>query len=110
VGAGTIANSLIVRAVFPDRVEPLLALTSGAHRPAHPAHFATLVSASEVGRPIRRQAAHRPGDRRGRAGRPPGACPEAHAKSVFPTTFDELLALTGGNAADVAANGQDIHP
>jgi hypothetical protein len=32
-----------------------------------------------------------------------------HAKSVFPATFDEPLALTGGTAADVAADGQDIH-
>jgi hypothetical protein len=39
-----------------------------------------------------------------------GSVQEAHAKSVFPTTFGELLALTGGNAADVAADGQDIHP
>jgi prolyl-tRNA editing enzyme YbaK/EbsC (Cys-tRNA(Pro) deacylase) len=30
-----------------------------------------------------------------------------HPKSVFPTTFAELLALTGGTAADVAGQEEN---
>ena len=45
VPVGAIANSLVFRATEGDRVSPLLALTSGAHR-ASPAQLATLAGVS----------------------------------------------------------------
>jgi prolyl-tRNA editing enzyme YbaK/EbsC (Cys-tRNA(Pro) deacylase) len=124
---GAIANSLVFRAVYPDRVEALLALTSGAHR-ADTTHLATLVGATEVGKADPAFVKEHTGQVIG--GVAPVGHPArlttlvdtalrghdvvwaaaGHAKSVFPTTFAELLALTGGNAADVAADGQDTQP
>ncbi|MDT7727786.1 MAG: hypothetical protein QOI21_4362 [Actinomycetota bacterium] len=124
---GAIANSLIFEAVFPDRVEAILALTSGAHR-ADTGHLATLVGATEVGKADPAFVKEHTGQVIG--GVAPIGHPKrlvtlvdialrdydvvwaaaGHAKSVFPTTFDELLALTGGTAADVAADGQDTQP
>jgi prolyl-tRNA editing enzyme YbaK/EbsC (Cys-tRNA(Pro) deacylase) len=127
VKPGAIANSLIFRAVFPDRVEPLLALTSGAHR-ADTAHLATVIGATEVGKADPAFVKVHTGQViRGVApvGHPARVrtlvdtalrrndlvwAAAGHAKSALPTTFDALLALTGGEAADVAADGQDIHP
>jgi prolyl-tRNA editing enzyme YbaK/EbsC (Cys-tRNA(Pro) deacylase) len=127
VEPGAIANSLIFRAVLPDRVEALLALTSGGHR-ADTARLATLIGATEVDKADPVFVKEQTGQVIG--GVAPIGHPArlrtlvdmalrrydvvwaaaGHAKSVFPTTFDALLALTGGSAADVAADGQDIHP
>jgi prolyl-tRNA editing enzyme YbaK/EbsC (Cys-tRNA(Pro) deacylase) len=116
VEVGAIANSLVFRADD----EPLLALTSGAHR-ANVATLAVLTGAErvEMGDPafVREHTGQAIG----------GVAPvgharplrtlvdtalrsydvvwaaAGHAKTVYPTTFAGLLALTGGRAADVAA-------
>ena len=116
VEVGQIANSLI----FDADGEPLLVLTSGAHR-VDTAKVAALlgVSQRQAGHPRVRPRAHRPADRRGRAARATrsrcapwstsrwrvsdevwaaGGIPHA----VFPTTFDELVRITGGTPAEVA--------
>jgi len=127
VEPGAIANSLVFRAVYPGRVEALLALTSGAHR-ADTTLLAALVGATEVGKADPAFVKQSTGQVIG--GVAPVGHPAplttlvdtalrahdvvwaaaGHAKSVFPTTFDELLALTGGRAADVAGDGQDTQP
>jgi len=118
VEVGAIANSL----VFDADGEPLLALTSGAHR-ADTARLAAIVGAQTV----------RMGDPafvRNHTGQPIGGvaptghpapirtlvdsalrrhpvvwAAAGHPKAVFPTTFDELLALTGGREAEWAVAG-----
>jgi prolyl-tRNA editing enzyme YbaK/EbsC (Cys-tRNA(Pro) deacylase) len=119
VEVGAIANSLVFRATHGDEERPLLALTSGAHR-ADTARLAELSGASRVGRAdpefVRRHTGQAIG------GVAPVGHPApittivdndlaryevvwaaaGHPKSVFPTTFAELVALTGGTAADVA--------
>jgi prolyl-tRNA editing enzyme YbaK/EbsC (Cys-tRNA(Pro) deacylase) len=125
VEVGAIANSLIFRATHGDEVRPLLALTSGAHR-ADTGVLAELTGADEVGRAD-------PAFVRAHTGQPIGGvapmghprpvrtlvdndlaryavvwAAAGHPKSVFPTTYAELLALTGGTAADVAA-GEENH-
>jgi prolyl-tRNA editing enzyme YbaK/EbsC (Cys-tRNA(Pro) deacylase) len=127
VDVGAIANSLVFRAVFPDRVEALLALISGAHR-ADTGQLGTLIGATEVGMAHPAFVKEHTGQVIG--GVAPVGHPvrlitlvdialrrhdavwaaAGHAKAVFPTTFDALLTLTGGNAADIANAGQDIHP
>jgi prolyl-tRNA editing enzyme YbaK/EbsC (Cys-tRNA(Pro) deacylase) len=124
---GAIANSLVFSADFGDRVVPLLALTSGAHR-ADTGTLAALVGAVSVGKADPAFVKEHTGQVIG--GVAPIGHPEplltlvdtalreydvvwaaaGHAKSVFPTTFGELVTLTGGKAADLAAAGQDIHP
>jgi prolyl-tRNA editing enzyme YbaK/EbsC (Cys-tRNA(Pro) deacylase) len=116
VTVGAIANSL----VFDADGEPLLVLTSGAHR-ADTAMLAALLPASHV-----RMAD--PDFVRSHTGQPIGGvapvghprsirtlvddqlrhhpvvwAAAGHPKAVFPTTFEELLALTGGRAAAVAS-------
>jgi prolyl-tRNA editing enzyme YbaK/EbsC (Cys-tRNA(Pro) deacylase) len=116
VTVGAIANSL----VFDVDGEPLLVLTSGAHR-ADTAMLAALLPASHV-----RMAD--PDFVRSHTGQPIGGvapvghprsirtlvddqlrhhpvvwAAAGHPKAVFPTTFEELLALTGGRAAAVAS-------
>lgn len=118
VEIGAIANSLIFRAVYADRTAPLLALTSGAHR-ADVAKLAALVGADAVERADPAFVKEHTGQVIG--GVAPVGHPApittvidtdlerydeiwaaaGHAKSVFPTTFAELVALTGGRAADV---------
>ncbi len=125
VPVGAIANSLIFRATEGDRVFPLLALTSGAHR-ADTTRLATLAGAASVGRADPAFVREHTGQVIG--GVAPVGHPRpvttlvdnalagyevvwaaaGHPKSVFPTTFAELVALTGGVAADVAA-GEDNH-
>lgn len=115
VEVGAIANSL----VFDADGTPLLALTSGAHR-ADTETLATLTGARRV-----RKAD--PDFVRAHTGQPIGGVAPVghpapirtfvdvalrqhpvvwaaggHPKAVFPTTFEELVALTGGTAADVA--------
>jgi prolyl-tRNA editing enzyme YbaK/EbsC (Cys-tRNA(Pro) deacylase) len=115
VQVGAIANSL----VFDADGEPLLALTSGAHR-ADTQRLAELAGVRKV-----RKAD--PDFVRAHTGQPIGGVAPAghprridtwvdtalrdypvvwaaagHPKAVFPTTFEELVALTGGRAAELA--------
>lgn len=124
VPVGAIANSLVFRATEGDRELPLLALTSGAHR-ADPAALARLAGVDRVTRAD-------PAFVREHTGQPIGGvapmghprpirtlvdndlaryevvwAAAGHPKSVFPTTFADLLALTGGTAADVAAEEEN---
>jgi prolyl-tRNA editing enzyme YbaK/EbsC (Cys-tRNA(Pro) deacylase) len=119
VEVGAIANSLVFRATHGDEVRPLLALTSGAHR-ADTAVLAGLTGADEVGKAAPAFVREHTGQAIG--GVAPMGHPRpvrtivdkdlaryavvwaaaGHPKSVFPTTFAGLLALTGGTAADVA--------
>jgi len=122
VEVGAIANSLVFRASFAGTEDdaPLLALTSGAHR-ADTGTLAALAGAAEVGRADPAFVRQHTGQVIG--GVAPVGHPSrlitlidtalqrydvvwaagGHAKAVFPTTFEELLALTRGRAADVAA-------
>ena len=118
VEVGAIANSL----VFDADGAPLLALTSGAHR-ADTALLAELVGVSTVGRAD-------PDFVRAHTGQPIGGvaptghptpiravvdgalrrydvvwAAAGHPRAVFPTTFDELVALTHGQVADLAVRG-----
>ena len=118
VEVGAIANSLVFRATHGDEVRPLLALTSGAHR-ADTSVLAELVGADSVGKADPAFVRSWTGQAIG--GVAPVGHPQriltvvdqdlaryevvwaaaGHPKSVFPTTYAELLALTGGTAADV---------
>ncbi|KMS88794.1 YbaK/EbsC family protein [Prauserella rugosa] len=121
VEVGAIANSLVFRAVFADGTErPLLALTSGAHR-ADTATLAELAGAEKVGRADPEFVKTWTGQAIGGvapvghpqpidtlvdtalAGHPVVWAAAGHPKSVYPTTFDDLLAATSGTPADVAA-------
>ncbi|GEL22842.1 aminoacyl-tRNA deacylase [Pseudonocardia sulfidoxydans NBRC 16205] len=115
VGVGQIANSL----VFDAGGTPLLVLTSGAHR-VDTGKVAAALGVSSVGRAT-------PEFVRAATGQPiGGVAPVGHPApvrtlvdralaahdevwaaggiphAVFPTTFDELVAVTGGTPADVA--------
>ena len=97
----------------------MLALTSGAHR-ADTGVLATLVGADEVGEadpafvrehtgqaiggvaPIGHPGPFTQSWTRTWTGYDVVWAAAGHPKSVFPTTYAELLALTGGTAADVA--------
>ena len=119
VGLGQIANSLIFAAAFGGEPEPLLVLTSGAHR-VDTTRVADLLGASAVRRAT-------PEFVRAHTGQPiGGVAPVGHPapvrtlvdtalagygtiwaaggipQAIFPTTYDELLRLTGGSPADVA--------
>jgi prolyl-tRNA editing enzyme YbaK/EbsC (Cys-tRNA(Pro) deacylase) len=116
VDVGAIANSLVFATAT---AEPVLILTSGAHR-VDTARVADLLGAGS----LRRASAELV---RTATGQPiGGVAPVAHPRrlravvdtalsaypvvwaaggiphAVFPTTFDELVQLTGGLAADVA--------
>lgn len=124
VPVGAIANSLIFRATEGDRVFPLLALTSGAHR-ADTTRLAALAGADTVGRADPAFVREHTGQAIG--GVAPVGHPRpittlvdnalagyevvwaaaGHPKSVFPTTFTDLVALTGGVAADVASEEEN---
>lgn len=117
VEVGQIANSL----VFDADGEPLLVLTSGRHR-VDTGRVAALVGAGRVGRADKDVVLAATGQVIG------GVAPVGHpaplrtlvdvalgdydrvwaaggvARSVFPTTFAELVAVTGGTAAQVAAD------
>lgn len=120
VEVGAIANSL----VFTADGAPLLTLTSGAHR-ADTGLLAELIGADKVGRADA-------GFVREHTGQPIGGvapvghpsplktlvdrhleryavvwAAAGHPKSLFPTTFADLVTLTGGTAADVAAEEDD---
>ena len=124
VAVGAIANSLVFRATQGDQDLPLLALTSGAHR-ADPARLAELVGARQVtmadpafvrehtGQPIGGVApVGHPRPVRTLVDRhlerhPVVWAAAGHPKAVFPTTFAELITLTGGVAAVVAGEEED---
>jgi prolyl-tRNA editing enzyme YbaK/EbsC (Cys-tRNA(Pro) deacylase) len=115
VEVGQIANSLI----FDADSEPLLVLTSGAHR-VDTAKVAGLVGATAVRRATPEFVREHTGQAIG------GVAPVGHPKpirtlidtalagydvvwaaggvphAVFPTTFDELVRVTTGTAAEVA--------
>jgi prolyl-tRNA editing enzyme YbaK/EbsC (Cys-tRNA(Pro) deacylase) len=116
VEVGAIANSLVFATAEDD---PLLVLTSGAHR-VDTAKVAALVGTARLKRADPDFVYAHTGQRIG------GVAPVAHpqplptlvdialrgypqvwaaggiAHAVFPTTFAELLVLTGGRAAEVA--------
>ncbi|MGH3861606.1 YbaK/EbsC family protein [Actinokineospora sp.] len=120
VDVGAIANSL----VFSTDSGPLLALTSGAHR-ADTALLAYLAGVREVGRADAKYVREHTGQPIG--GVAPTGHPAplktlvdrhlarhavvwaaaGHPKSLFPTTFTDLVTLTGGTAADVAREEDD---
>ena len=124
VEVGAIANSLVFRATHGDEMRPLLALTSGAHR-ADTGVLASLAGADAVGKADPAFVREHTGQAIG--GVAPVGHPRpvptivdvdlagyevvwaaaGHPKSVFPTTYAELLALTGGTAADVAGKEEN---
>jgi len=124
VAVGAIANSLVFRAVAEGGDVPLLALTSGAHR-ADPVRLAELAGARRVTRAEPAFVREHTGQAIG--GVAPVGHPEpvrtfvdrhlarypvvwasaGHPKTVFPTTFAELVELTGGVAARVSGEEED---
>ncbi len=120
---GAIANSL----VFSADGAPLLVLTSGAHR-VDTTRVAALIGATAVKRAdpdfVRRSTGQVIG------GVAPVGHPEplrtlvdtwlepydvvwaaaGHAHTVFPTSFAELVRITSGSAATVAADGDQAPP
>lgn len=115
VEVGQIANSL----VFSADGAPLLVLTSGAHR-VDTAKVAALLGVGSVGRasaefvreatgqviggvsPVGHPAPLRTLVDRALAGYGEVWAAGGIAHAVFPTTFDELVSVTGGEPADVA--------
>jgi prolyl-tRNA editing enzyme YbaK/EbsC (Cys-tRNA(Pro) deacylase) len=111
---GAIANSL----VFAADGAPLLVMTSGAHR-VDTARAAALAGASVVARADARSVREWTGQAIGGVGPVGHPAPirtlvdtwlakydvvwaaAGHPHTVFPTSFDELLRITGGTAADV---------
>jgi prolyl-tRNA editing enzyme YbaK/EbsC (Cys-tRNA(Pro) deacylase) len=108
---GAIANSL----VFSADGAPLLVLTSGAHR-VDTARVAVLVGAGRVRRADPEFVREATGQAIG------GVAPVGHPRplrtlvevvwaaaghphTVFPTSFAELVRITGGSPADVGAGG-----
>lgn len=125
IEVGAIANSLIFRGVHDDGTDrPLLALTSGAHR-ADPALLAELVGASRVVKADAEFIREHTGQVIG--GVAPVGHPRpvrtlvdedlarypviwagaGHPKAMFPTTYVDLLSLTGGLAARVSRQEED---
>ncbi len=114
VDVGAIANSL----VFDVDGDPLLVLTSGAHR-VDEAGVAALLGVPRIGRATPGFVRRHTGQALG--GVAPIGHPEpigtlvdvelarhgqvwaaaGHPHTVFPTTYDELLAMTGGTPAEV---------
>jgi prolyl-tRNA editing enzyme YbaK/EbsC (Cys-tRNA(Pro) deacylase) len=113
---GAIANSL----VFAADGKPLLVMTSGAHR-VDTSHLAALIGASEVSRADARSVREWTGQAIGGVGPVGHPAPiqtlvdsqlaifevvwaaAGHPHAVFPTSFDELVRITGGTVAEVGA-------
>jgi len=113
---GAIANSL----VFDADGAPLLVMTSGAHR-VDTSRVASLTGSAAVARADARSVREWTGQAIGGVG--PVAHPApirtlvdtwlskydvvwaaaGHPHTVFPTSFDELIRITGGTAADVGS-------
>jgi prolyl-tRNA editing enzyme YbaK/EbsC (Cys-tRNA(Pro) deacylase) len=125
IDVGAIANSLVFRAIHDGAEDsPLLALTSGAHR-ADPTRLAQLAGAIRVVKAdpafVREHTGQAIGGvapighprpvptlvDRALARHPVVWAAAGHAKTVYPTTFAELVTLTGGMAADVSAEEED---
>jgi prolyl-tRNA editing enzyme YbaK/EbsC (Cys-tRNA(Pro) deacylase) len=124
VPVGAIANSLIFRATYGDEVKPLLVLTSGAHR-ADTNRLRALLGADRIDKADPQFVKDHTGQAIG--GVAPSGHPRpirtlvdnhlatypviwaaaGHPKSIFPTTFAHLTALTGGTAADVRREEDD---
>lgn len=116
---GAIASSLVFTAAGPDGPEPLLVLTSGAHR-VDTAAVAALLGVPSVDRapaalvreatgyaiggvaPIGHPAPLRTLVDVDLAGHDVVWAAAGHPHAVFPTTYDELLRVTGGTPATVA--------
>lgn len=127
VSVGAIANSLVFRAVHDDGDAALLALTSGAHR-ADPDRLAELAGARRVVKadpafvrehtgqaiggvaPVGHPRPVRTFVDRHLARYPVVWAAAGHPRSVFPTTFDDLVTLTGGMAALVSWEEEDGSP
>src|SRR5690349_978828 len=123
VPVGAIANSLMFRAGD----TPLLALTSGAHR-ASPTRLAELVGVPKVAMadpefvkahtgqsiggvaPVGHPRPIRPPVDRDLESYPVLWAAAGHPKAVFPTTFAELVALTGGVPANVSGEEENRRP
>jgi prolyl-tRNA editing enzyme YbaK/EbsC (Cys-tRNA(Pro) deacylase) len=120
VDVAQIANSLVFRAhPFDGDIRPLLVLTSGAHR-VDTVKLADLIGLERISRADAEFVRTRTGFAIG--GIPPLAHLEppltvvdvslsryetiwaaaGHPHTVFPTSYDELLRLTGGTPAEVA--------
>lgn len=113
---GAIANSL----VFAADGEPLLVMTSGAHR-VDTSAVAALVGCAEVVRADARSVREWTGQVIGGVGPVGHPAPlrtvvdawlakydvvwaaAGHPHAVFPTSFDELVRITGGTVAEVGA-------
>ena len=119
VGVGQIANSLVFAAEYADRTEPVLVLTSGAHR-VDTAKVAALLGADRLRRATPEFVREHTGQPIG------GVAPVGHPApvrtlvdtalaafdevwasggvphAVFCTSYQELLRLTAGTPADVA--------
>jgi prolyl-tRNA editing enzyme YbaK/EbsC (Cys-tRNA(Pro) deacylase) len=116
---GAIANSL----VFAADGNPLLVMTSGAHR-VDTVRVAALVGAAAVSRADARSVREWTGQAIGGVGPVGHPAPlrtivdvwlakhdvvwaaAGHPHSVFPTSFDELVRITGGIAAEVGEVGE----
>jgi prolyl-tRNA editing enzyme YbaK/EbsC (Cys-tRNA(Pro) deacylase) len=119
VSVGQIANSLIFAAEYADRTEPVLVLTSGAHR-VDTAKVAALLGAERLRRATPEFVREHTGQPIG--GVAPVGHPApvrtlvdtalaAHAevwasggvpRAVYPTTYDELVKVTAGTPAEIA--------
>ncbi|MGW5052501.1 YbaK/EbsC family protein [Actinokineospora sp. NPDC004072] len=127
VEVGAIANSLVFAADHGGDRRPLLVLTSGRHR-ADLARLAALTGADAITRAepafVREHTGHAIGGV-GPVGHPRPVrtlvdtaladypvvwAAAGHPKSVFPTTYADLVILTGGTAAAVAAGEDDPIP
>lgn len=127
VETGAIANSLVFRADTDEQELPLLVLTSGAHR-ADTATLAGLTGARQVGKagpdfvrahtgqaiggvgPVGHPSRVRTLVDEALAGYPVVWASAGHPRAVFPTTFTELVRLTGGSPARVAGQEDDRQP
>ena len=122
VEVGQIANSLIFSVPDGDAAggrRPLLVLTSGAHR-VDTGKVAALIGAPRLDRadaefvreftgfviggvsPVGHTVAPQTLVDTALAGYPQVWAAAGHARTVFPTSFDELVRITGGTAAEVA--------
>ncbi|MGH3435318.1 MAG: YbaK/EbsC family protein [Sciscionella sp.] len=124
VEVGAIANSLVFRAVLGTMPQALLVLTSGAHR-ASTRRLRELTGADGISKADANFVRKHTGQVIGGVGPVGHAEPirtvvdtalarypvvwaaAGHPKAVFPTTFADLLALTGGSQAEVAEPEDD---
>lgn len=120
VPVGAIANSLVFRAIRDGEQTPLLVLTSGSHR-ADTDRLTALAGVDQVAKADPAFVREHTGQAIGGvapighphpiqtlvdtqlADHPVVWAAAGHPKSVFPTTFTDLVALTGGRAAEVGA-------